>query len=120
MKKGYADGNRQSAQLLNPVGVCFSHQYQVLIVCDYANNKLRKVSLNGMHSPSLLICFYCILIIIKEMPQHYVTLKGHVLHVNSQMETFSSHQVATKYSTSPFMVCTYIYQYYYLFYLLLM
>lgn len=53
-KKGCLDGNSELALFNNPQGICFHPQQKSILFCDYANEKLRKVSLiDGMY-----LCIY--------------------------------------------------------------
>jgi hypothetical protein len=54
-QQGLFDGNGKSAKFHRPVGIFFDVKNQLLLVCDFNNNKLRKVHLNGnSHLPSIL------------------------------------------------------------------
>ena len=51
--QGYADGNGKDAKFNEPYGIYYDEHSQSLLVCDYSNNKLRRVKLNGTHLSSL-------------------------------------------------------------------
>jgi len=44
---GYRDGHGTAAQFQHPWGICYDESNQSILVCDYSNSKLRRVSLNG-------------------------------------------------------------------------
>ena len=46
--KGDAIGNANGARFKKPLGHCFDEKHQSLLVCDWGNNKLKRVSLKGM------------------------------------------------------------------------
>ena len=56
------DGKGGSARFKRPFGICFDEKHQSLLVCDYLNHKVKRVSLEGNHTvhfiymPSLLFC----------------------------------------------------------------
>jgi hypothetical protein len=43
--KGFANGPLKSAKFNSPIGIYFDEIEQSLLVCDYGNARLRKVSL---------------------------------------------------------------------------
>jgi hypothetical protein len=45
--RGSNDGKGIKASFARPSGICFDASDQSLLVCDYANNLLRRVSLVG-------------------------------------------------------------------------
>eukprot|EP00026_Physarum_polycephalum_P008616 Phypoly_transcript_08708.p1 GENE.Phypoly_transcript_08708~~Phypoly_transcript_08708.p1 ORF type:complete len:482 (+),score=78.49 Phypoly_transcript_08708:80-1447(+) len=46
-KPGHADGEKKTAKFDGPFGISFHYPTQSLIVCDFNNNKVKKVSLEG-------------------------------------------------------------------------
>jgi hypothetical protein len=46
-KEGFFDGDLMSTQFNQPSGLFFDSIDQSLLICDFGNNKLRKVSLCG-------------------------------------------------------------------------
>ena len=46
--KGDANGNGHGARFNVPVGLWFDEKHQSLLVCDFGNGKLKRVSLKGM------------------------------------------------------------------------
>jgi hypothetical protein len=54
--KGFADGKGLEAKFAKPQGIIFDELDQSLVVCDFGNNKLRRVSINGI-SPSISLSF---------------------------------------------------------------
>ena len=46
---GFRDGDSSAAQFNFPTGILFLENLQCLIVCDTANNKLRKITLSGKY-----------------------------------------------------------------------
>lgn len=55
-KKGFADGDNQSSLFNGPFGLLFNKYDQTLVVCDYGNDKVRKVSLkDGIKNHSFFI-----------------------------------------------------------------
>ena len=57
-ESGFADGNGEAAEFRDPIGICFDQNSQSLLVCDFNNEKLRRVQLNGTspsHSPTLIL-----------------------------------------------------------------
>ena len=46
-QQGFADGNGRAAKFSTPNGICFEDNSRSLLVCDWGNNKLRRVQLNG-------------------------------------------------------------------------
>ena len=60
-QQGFADKNSKAAKFSHPNGICFDENSQSLLVCDYINNKLRQVQLNGTspsHPPPSLFMFF--------------------------------------------------------------
>ena len=60
-QRGFADGNGKAAKFNLPTGICFDENSQSLLVCDYGNNMLRWVQLNGTslsHPPPSLFIFF--------------------------------------------------------------
>ena len=56
----FADGNGKTATFSNPQGICFDEKSQSVLVCDYINDKLHRVQLNGIlpsHPPPSLFIF---------------------------------------------------------------
>eukprot|EP00026_Physarum_polycephalum_P016028 Phypoly_transcript_16853.p1 GENE.Phypoly_transcript_16853~~Phypoly_transcript_16853.p1 ORF type:complete len:262 (+),score=18.31 Phypoly_transcript_16853:99-788(+) len=45
--RGFADGNGTDVKFNRPRGICFDQTSQSLLVCDYGNNRLRRVRMNG-------------------------------------------------------------------------
>jgi hypothetical protein len=45
---GFSDGTGHAARFNCPIGICYDEYSQSMLVCDYGNNKLRRVQLNGM------------------------------------------------------------------------
>ena len=46
--KGDVNGNGNGARFNDPVGLWFDEKHQSLLVCDYWNSKLKRVSLKGI------------------------------------------------------------------------
>ena len=46
--KGDANGNGNGARFNVPLGLWFDEKHQSLLVCDWGNSKLKRVSLKGM------------------------------------------------------------------------
>ena len=46
--KGDANGNGNAARFNTPLGLWFDEKHQSLLVCDFGNGKLKRVSLKGM------------------------------------------------------------------------
>ena len=44
-----ADGTGIAARFDGPRGLCFDEKHQSLLVCDYSNNKIKRVSLKGIN-----------------------------------------------------------------------
>ena len=42
------DGRRDVAKFKSPFGICYDDISQSLIVCDFRNNRLRRVHMNGI------------------------------------------------------------------------
>ena len=57
-KGGYSDGKGRVAKFNMPRGMCYDNTTKRLIVCDFNNNRLRRIQQNGMKpkpsSPSCL------------------------------------------------------------------
>ena len=62
----FADENGKTATFSNPQGICFDENSRSLLVCDFINDKLRRVQLNGT-LPS-----HC-------LPSLFIFLSGHLL-----------------------------------------
>ena len=48
---GYVDGKGEDARFKVISGLCYDEVDECLLVCDYGNNKLRRVALNGTPLP---------------------------------------------------------------------
>ena len=48
IRKGYVDARGSNAEFDFIYGLCFDEVEQAILVCDYSNNKIRKVSVSGM------------------------------------------------------------------------
>jgi hypothetical protein len=49
---GFQDGIGFDATMNNPVGMCFNRHDNCLYVYDRQNNKIRKVTMNGIFIPT--------------------------------------------------------------------
>jgi hypothetical protein len=45
---GFQDGIGSNSKFHGPSGICFNHLDNCLFVSDYFNNKIRKVTMNGI------------------------------------------------------------------------
>lgn len=55
---GYADGTRQQAKFSGVRGLVFDTFDKSLLICDSNNNRIRKVTLEGMRYRSVFECQY--------------------------------------------------------------
>ncbi len=44
---GFKDGISEESQFNNPIGITHSESDGSLLVCDYSNNKIRKITFEG-------------------------------------------------------------------------
>ena len=64
-KGGYSDGKGGAAKFSMPRGICYDETSKSLIVCDFNNNKLRKIQLNGMKPKFISLSSLILMLMMK-------------------------------------------------------